>query len=58
MGGVISGDKQNTNANKKITSRVVIVRSKIFSLDRFGLESDVNSGIILFYFDATKVAYF
>jgi hypothetical protein len=46
MGGVISGDKQNTNANKKITSRVVIVLSKILSLDLFGFVPDFNFCII------------
>jgi hypothetical protein len=46
MGGVISGDKQNTNANKKITSLVVIVLSKILSLDCFGFVFDFNSCII------------
>ena len=46
MGGVMSGDKQNTNANKKINSLVVMVRSKILLLGCFGSAPDFNSCIV------------
>jgi hypothetical protein len=62
MGGVMSGDKQNTNANKKITSRVVmllvIFLSKILFLGCFGTLPDGVSCIMALYFDNAKVGYF
>lgn len=56
MGGVMSGEKQNTTANKKINSLVVMLLSnKRFLIFGLAAITVVSAMMITLFFDDTKL---